>query len=77
MKQIFCLLILINFVLSQSLIINESMFKTLVDKNQSAGYKFVIWDATNSLGQNGAAGMYICKIKVESFSKTKKMILLK
>ena len=51
--------------------------KTLVDKNQFAGYKFVIWDATNSLGQNGGEGMYICKIKVGSFSKTKKMILLK
>ena len=51
--------------------------KTLVDKNQSAGYKFVIWDATNSLGQNVAAGMYIYKIRAGSFSKTKKMILLK
>ena len=51
--------------------------KTLVDKNQVAGFKIVKWDATNSLEQNVVAGMYIYKIKAGPFSKTNKMILLK
>ncbi len=51
--------------------------KTLVSEQQSAGKKFLQWDATNDLGQKVSAGLYIYTIKAESFSDTKKMILLK
>ena len=51
--------------------------KTLIDENQTAGFKTVKWDATNSNGNNVAAGMYIYQIKSGSYNETKKMILLK
>ena len=51
--------------------------KTLVDENQTAGFKTIKWDATNSAGNNVAAGMYIYQIKSGSYIETKKMILLK
>ena len=51
--------------------------KTLVDENQTAGFKTIKWDATNSTGNNVAAGMYIYQIKSGSYNQTKKMILLK
>ena len=51
--------------------------KTLVSEQQSAGKKILQWDATNDLGQKVSAGLYIYTIKAESFSDTKKMILLK
>ena len=51
--------------------------KTLVSEQQSAGKKTLQWDATNDLGQQVSAGLYIYTIKAESFSDTKKMILLK
>ena len=49
----------------------------VVDENQTAGFKTVKWDATNSNGNNVAAGMYIYQIKSGSYNETKKMILLK
>ena len=51
--------------------------KTLVDNNQSAGYKTIKWDATNTLGKRVAAGMYIYQIKAGAFNDSKKMVLLK
>jgi hypothetical protein len=51
--------------------------KSLVNTTQSAGYRSVRWDATNSLGEPVSAGMYIYMIKAGQFTKTKKMVLLK
>ena len=55
----------------------ESSLKTLVDKNQIAGFKTVKWDATNSQGKRVAAGMYIYQIRAGTFNNAKKMVLLK
>ena len=51
--------------------------KTLIKNHRAAGYSSIQWDATNDLGQQVSAGLYIYTIKAESFSDTKKMILLK
>ncbi len=51
--------------------------KTLLEKNQSAGFKTIKWDATNSQGKRVSAGMYIYQIKAGAFNDTKKMVLLK
>ena len=51
--------------------------RTLVNNQQSAGYKSVVWDATNDLGQPVSAGMYLYRISAEEFVQTKKMVLLK
>jgi len=91
LKTIITSLLIISITYSQTLIINESMskntiavfdimgrhVKTLVEKNQVAGFKTVKWDATNSPGRRVAAGMYIYQIKAGAFNDTKKMILLK
>ena len=50
---------------------------TLVNENQSAGYKTLRWNATNNTGQPVSAGVYIYTIQAGDFNKTKKMILLK
>ena len=51
--------------------------KSLVNNNQSAGYRSVRWNATNNLGETVSAGMYICTIQAGAFKATKKMVLLK
>ena len=50
---------------------------TLVNENQSSGYKTLQWNATNDSGQPVSAGVYIYAIKAGNFAQTKKMILLK
>jgi hypothetical protein len=59
--------------------------KTLVNAEQSAGFKSVVWDATNELGQPVSAGMYLYRInalqqnggQAGDFHQVKKMVLLK
>ena len=51
--------------------------RSLLNTSIDAGYRSIIWDATNDLGQSVSAGMYIYTIQAGSFRKTKKMILLK
>ena len=50
---------------------------SLINEVQETGRRFVLWDATNNLGQSVSAGMYIYTIKAGEFIKTKKMVLLK
>ena len=51
--------------------------KTLVNGQQSAGIKTVKWNSTNEQGETVSAGVYLYKLKAESFIETKKMVLLK
>ena len=51
--------------------------KTLVNNQQSAGFKSIIWDATNETGQPVSAGMYLYRISAGEFHSVKKMVLLK
>jgi hypothetical protein len=51
--------------------------KSLVNNNQSAGYRSIQWNATNNLGEPVSAGMYIYTIQAGEFRQTKKMVLLK
>tara|TARA_B100001750_G_scaffold20562_1_gene13917 strand:+ start:319 stop:513 length:195 start_codon:yes stop_codon:yes gene_type:complete len=51
--------------------------KTLINQTQDAGYRSVIWDATNNQGQPVSSGVYLYSIEAGEFRKTKKMILLK
>ena len=43
----------------------------------SVGYHTITWDATNDIGEQVSAGVYLYQIQTEEFVKTKKMILLK
>ena len=51
--------------------------KTLINQIQDAGYKSVIWDATNNYGKPVSAGIYLYQIRTGEYISTKKMVLLK
>jgi hypothetical protein len=51
--------------------------RTLVNSAQDAGFKSIIWNATNDYGKPVSAGVYLYKIQAGEFVQTKKMVLLK
>ena len=51
--------------------------KTLINQFQDAGYRSVIWDATNDYGKPVSAGIYLYQIQAGENISTKKMVLLK
>jgi hypothetical protein len=51
--------------------------RTLINETQDAGFKSVIWDATNNYGKPVSAGVYIYQIQAGEFVQTRKMVLLK
>ena len=51
--------------------------KTLVRDNYSRGNHNVVWNGTNEEGNPVASGIYLYKMRNGSFSKSRKMILLK
>ena len=54
-----------------------SKVRTLVNQTQDAGFRNVLWNATNDNGSSVSAGMYIYTIQAGTFYQAKKMILLK
>ena len=51
--------------------------KTLMDQAQNAGYRSVIWNATNDYGKPVSAGIYLYQIQAGEYMQTNKMVLLK
>ena len=51
--------------------------KTLVNQVQNAGFKSIIWDATNDYGKAISAGIYLYLIQAGDYIHTQKMVLLK
>ena len=51
--------------------------KTQINQTQDAGYRSVIWDATNNFGKPVSAGIYLYQIQAGEYMQTKKMVLLK
>jgi hypothetical protein len=51
--------------------------RTFNYQNTSAGYHSVTWDATNDLGEQVGAGVYLYQLRAKQFVKTRKMVLLK
>jgi hypothetical protein len=51
--------------------------KTLVDEEQTAGYRQVVWNGQNDRGGTVGSGIYFYRIQAGSFTKTAKMSLLK
>ena len=56
----------------QGKLINE-----LYDGFQSAGRNSIIWDATNSVGENVSSGVYLYKIQAGDSYQVKRMMFLK
>jgi len=50
---------------------------TLINQTQDAGYRSVIWDATNDYGKPVSAGIYLSQIHAGEYISTKKIVLLK
>jgi len=74
----------INYDLPEDALVNITIYdmmgrqvKTLINSEQTAGYRAIRWNGTNHLGQPVAAGMYLYKIRANMFNQTKKLILLK
>ena len=53
------------------------LVNNLVEKNQSAGYKTIIWNATNNNGQPVSAGVYVYTVSTRDLKKSRKMLFLK
>jgi hypothetical protein len=51
--------------------------RTLINQTQNAGFRSVIWNATNDYGKPVSAGVYLYQIQAGEFVQTKKMVLLK
>lgn len=51
--------------------------RTLVKQSQEAGFKTVLWNATNDNGKPVSAGVYLYQIQAGEFIQTRKMILLR
>ena len=51
--------------------------KTLINDEQTAGYRFTQWNATNNADSPVSAGIYLYMIQAGEFRQTKKMVLLK
>ena len=51
--------------------------RTLVNDVQSAGYRSVIWNATNDMGRQVSAGVYIYSIQSGDFIQNRKLVLMK
>ena len=51
--------------------------KTMINSEQTAGFKNLQCNATDEMGQPVSAGMYIYTIQAGAFRSTKKMVLLK
>jgi len=51
--------------------------KALINQTQNAGFKSIIWDATNDNGKPVGAGIYLYQIQAGDNIQTKKMVLLK
>ena len=74
----------LDYDLPEDAMVNITVFdmmgkvvRTLVNDQQSAGYKTLLWNAMSNSGQPVSSGLYIYTIQTGEFSKTRKMILLK
>ena len=57
--------------------LNGIKIRHILNQHSRAGKGSVSWNGKNEMGQNVSAGIYLYTIVTPSFSKTKKMILLK
>ena len=51
--------------------------RTLINDVQDAGYRSVMWNATNDMGRLVSAGVYIYSIQAGDFIQNRKMVLMK
>ncbi len=57
--------------------LSGKLVKVILDGNIGVGYSRFVWDASDNLGNQVSAGVYLYRIKTEKFVQTNKLILLK
>ena len=74
----------LRYVLPEDVLVNITIYdmmgrvvKTLINDQQTAGYRSLQWNATNDAGSPVSAGIYLYMIQAGDFRQTKKMVLLK
>jgi len=74
----------INYDLPEDALVNITIYdmmgrqvKTLINSEQTAGYRNIRWNATNNTGSPVSAGIYLYMIQAGDFRQTRKMVLLK
>ena len=58
-------------------LMGQEIVRLLSSQNHEPGKYNIVWDATNNLGENVSAGVYLIHMSSKGFSKTRKMVLLK
>jgi hypothetical protein len=53
------------------------LVRTLIDGEIASGFKTAIWDGTDARGRDVSTGVYFYRLESRSFSRTKKMLLVK
>jgi outer membrane lipoprotein-sorting protein len=53
------------------------LVRTLVDRALPAGSYTAVWDGTNERGKKVATGVYFCRFETGTYTKNRKMVLLK
>jgi len=51
--------------------------KTLVNKDMTAGYRFIQWDGKDNFGRNVTSGVYLVMMQSKGFHQVRKMVLMK
>jgi hypothetical protein len=58
-------------------LLGQEVVTLLNDADRAAGYHSIIWDGRNRLGATVSSGMYIYRLKTNTFNDVKKMILVR
>ena len=74
----------LRFDLPEDALVNITIYdmmggqvKTLINDQQTTGYRSIYWNATNDAGSPVSAGIYLYMIQAGEFRQTRKMVLLK
>ncbi len=56
--------------------VNGRRIRVLVDEDQEPGTRSVIWDGKNDKEIQVTTGIYFCRLKIDSFSTVRKLLLI-
>jgi len=74
----------IEYVLTENSVVRLSIYnilgqhiKTLIDEYQKTGYKKVTWNGKDKTGRQVSSGVYFYRLKTDTITQVKKMVLLR